>query len=673
MKKLNRRHVLAFAGATASLTAIGRSARAQDAAAKDAAPAVPLGDPPPLDLYAAGPLVESIALSPDGKRIAFISQKGDVKVLVYFTIADKKLQKVGLGARKIRGVFWGDNSRVVMTYSQTDSLREFAGYKNEFVLAEIIDLDTMEVRQIFGHMDNFYNIINGNLGRIQVDGAYFITASGYHFGGQYEAPYLCLYRFAVATKATPHMIDSGTRDTRGWVLTPSGVPVAYADYVDDASTHDKEWSLYFNTAGTVVPRYKKIYSVKGTQDIPGLIGLGRDGKSVVISLKGPQDEDYIYHEISADGVISPRLDTKPGVRTPLFHPVTRCLAGFQTHNEWFTYDYFDPLMKKLTEAVPQVLPDGDRFLIHAMAEDPRKMIIYAEGANDAGTYVFADFSNGDVANLARNHGDIPEAWITQKQGIDYEAGDGLKIHAYLTLPPGKAPKDLPLIMLPHGGPTARDFVDFDWQVQAFASRGYAVLQPNFRGSTGYGGTFRKAGNGEWGRKMQSDLSDGIMHLAKQGLVDAKRVAIFGASYGGYAALAGATLDPVGTYRCAVDIAGVSDLRPMLDFMQDRSGTTYQSVSVIHEKEMLGDPKHYDDISPARQAARAYCPILILHGTDDTVVPIDQGQRMERALKQAGKDVQFISYKGQTHWEDIASSRQAMMQVAMDFIQKHNPA
>src|SRR6185437_2351634 len=281
--------------------------------------------------------------------------------------------------------------------------------------------------------------------------------------------------------------------------------------------------------------------------------------------------------------LGPPLDAKPGDRSPLFHPVTGCLAGFRTHDDWFTYDYFDPLMKKLAEAVPQVLPEGYRFSIYETAEDPRKMVVFGESASDAGSFFFVDFSNGDTSLLANNYPDLPAQWITQKQAIDYKTADGLNIHAYLTLPPGKAPKDLPLIVLPHGGPAARDNLGFDPEPQAFASRGYAVLQPNFRGSTGYGVKFEDAGNGEWGRKMQTDLSDGIAHLAKLGIVDPRRVAIYGASYGGYAALAGAILDPPGTYRCAVDVAGVADLRTFLAFCQEQSATTYQSESVIYWK------------------------------------------------------------------------------------------
>jgi dipeptidyl aminopeptidase/acylaminoacyl peptidase len=674
MKKIDRRGLLALAGATAAMTGIGRHANAQagtaaPADAQASASIAPLGDPPSLEIFARTPLIDDITLSPDGKRVAFITQKGDQKVLGFFDIADKKIHSVALGAKKIRSLFWAGNTHVVLVDSQTDFVPQF-GTRSEFYLAQIIDLDTLSLRQIFGNMDNFYNIVSGNLGVIRVGDQYRVTASGYRMTGEYD---LCLYSFGLSKGDAAHQIDEGANNTEGWVLTPSGVPVAYSDFQDDASTHDKQWTLYYNTAGTTPPHYKKIYSVKGAKAYPDLVGLGRDGKSVVLSVKDPDDDGYNYHEMSADGVLSPPLDTKPGVRTPLFHPVTYCLAGFQTHNDWFTYDYFDPLMKKLAEAVPQVLAPGYRFSIVDTAEDPRKMIVYGESADDAGSYYFIDFSTGDSQVIAGNYPDLPEAWITQKQGIDYKTGDGLTVHAYLTLPPGKAPKDLPLVMLPHGGPAARDYIDFDWEAQAFASRGYAVLQPNFRGSTGYGLTFEDAGNGQWGRKMQSDLSDGIAHLAKQGIVDPKRVAIYGASYGGYAALAGATLDPAGTYRCAVDIAGVSDLRPFLSFIEESKGNDYTPIIVTNEKEMLGDPKHYDDISPARQAAKAYCPILIIHGTDDTVVPIDQSQRMERALKAAGKDVQFITYKGQTHWEDIASSRLAMIQSAMDFITKHNPA
>ena len=140
----------------------------------------------------------------------------------------------------------------------------------------------------------------------------------------------------------------------------------------------------------------------------------------------------------------------------------------------------------------------------------------------------------------------------------YKARDGLDIPAYLTLPPGKAPKNLPVVVMPHGGPDYRDYIGFDWMAQFFANRGYAVLQPNFRGSSGYGHKFTEAGLHQWGLKMQDDISDGVKKLIADGIANPKRVCIVGASYGGYAALAGATFTP-DLYACAVSFAGISDL------------------------------------------------------------------------------------------------------------------
>jgi len=180
-----------------------------------------------------------------------------------------------------------------------------------------------------------------------------------------------------------------------------------------------------------------------------------------------------------------------------------------------------------------------------------------------------------------------------------------------------------------------------------------------------------AGHGEFGRKMQTDLSDGVRYLVKKGMVDPKRVAIMGASYGGYAALAGATLDP-GIYNCAISIAGVADPASFVSFIAEKTDSR-SSSGVLYWKQFMGDPKLYDEISPVKQAARASCPILLIHGTDDTVVPIGQSRRMESALKRAGKPVEFITYKGQDHWETVGSSRIEMMKAALAFIEKHNPA
>lgn len=653
-----------FAGAAASIAAaLGGRAWARDAASTTAV------EPPPLSVFASTPRIEQIAISPDGKRIAYITHRGDETVLAWSDADGSATKTLILDIKKIRNLFWSSNSCVLIAYSLT-SKSDYL-YRHEYTYALQIDLDTLKSARIFDQVHAMGDIITGNLARIKINGQYRVTASSYDMGTGEEK----LYSFGPPGHVAPYDMDEGSPLTEGWVVTPSGIPLAYSDFDDRGNAAQKSWTLYFNTAESQRSNNKKVYSVKGATLFPELIGVGRDGHSVVVAIKNLDNDGYAYHEISAGGVLSERLDTLGGVseRSALFHPTTGCLAGFMVFDDWFTYDYFDPAMKAVIDKVAQLMGQAYRFSISDFSEDPNRLIVYGESASDAGSYFLIDATAGTKTLIGRNYPDLPEAWITQKQAITYKAGDGLDIHAYLTLPPGKAPKNLPLIVLPHGGPEARDYIDFDWETQAFASRGYAVLQPNFRGSSGYGTDFLEACYGEWGRKMQSDLSDGIHNLVAKGVVDSKRVAIYGESYGGYAALAGATLDPVGTYTCAVSVAGVSDIQSMLNY---EIGDNYEGNSghaILLEKRMFGDARDYDAISPYKQAARASCPILLMHGTDDTVVPIDQSERMERALQDAGKTVQLIVFPSQTHWEDQAAGRVAMIQAAMNFIAKYNPA
>lgn len=662
---LSRRGVLGATVGFAATAALPETASAQAVdTAQSAGPTTPR---PPVAAYAKPPMVDQIALSPDGKRVAVVTQKNDTNLLLYFDVGDQKVRNVNMGASKVRNLIWGSNNHVVLTNSTTTSLQMFAGGRHEFLVARSVDLETVKVRTFFSREEGFYGIVYGHMQRIKLDGEYRVTASNQRMKDDNE---VCLYSFGFENELGKRLI-TGSHATKDFVVTPDGRPVAYADFADDR----KQWDLYFNTAlqkGKV--DFKRIYSQKGEAlNYPDLLGLGRDGNSVLIRVYVGEDDDQIgFREISADGTLSAPLDPegagKP--RDALFHPTTRRLAGFSRYDDWFTEEWSDPLMKKLYDALPEVMGKDVRTRIESYAEDPRKMIVYVEDAQDAGSYFFCDFVTGEVIPVASNYPDLPPEWITEKQAISYKAADGLEIHGYLTLPPFKSDRNLPLVALPHGGPLARDHINFDWQSQVLAAHGYAVLQPNFRGSSGYGSDFAMAGNGEFGRKMQTDISDGVRHLVAKGIVDPKRVAIMGASYGGYAAVAGATLDP-GVYRCAVSVAGVTDPKSFIDYVDMQTGDSRTSVLIW--KERMGERNTYDDISPVRQAAKAYCPILLLHGTDDTVVPIEQSKRLEKALKAAGKEVEFVTYKGQDHWETQGSARIAMMEAALSFLQKHNPA
>jgi dipeptidyl aminopeptidase/acylaminoacyl peptidase len=227
--------------------------------------------------------------------------------------------------------------------------------------------------------------------------------------------------------------------------------------------------------------------------------------------------------------------------------------------------------------------------------------------------------------------------------------------------------------MPHGGPEDRDYPVFFWWAQAFASRGYAVFQPNFRGSSDYGKSFRDAGFGQWGRKMQTDVSDGLAELARQGIVDPKRACIAGWSYGGYAAQAGVTVQN-GFYRCAVSMGGASNLPSMLSYSADSAGSL--TATMRYWRAFMGANSTFGGdvaaISPTDLASRADAPILLIHGKDDTVVPYGQSVGMADALKRAGKPVEFVPLDGADHWLLKEDTRIAMAKASMAFVEKYNP-
>jgi dipeptidyl aminopeptidase/acylaminoacyl peptidase len=242
----------------------------------------------------------------------------------------------------------------------------------------------------------------------------------------------------------------------------------------------------------------------------------------------------------------------------------------------------------------------------------------------------------------------------------------------LTLPQG-ARQNLLLVLLPHGGPhNARDSLDYDDWATFLASRGYAVLQPNYRGSGGYGDAWQRAGYRQWGGLMQTDLNDGVDALVRSGIVDANRVCIVGASYGGYAALAGATMTP-DRYRCAVSVAGPSDLSQFVLERERRSGDD-DTMTADWWRRSIGDRDEDREAvraaSPVNLADRVAAPILLMHGTDDTVVPIDQSRRMLRALNAANKNVRFVELRGDDHWLSDAPTRIQVLREIETFLAQH---
>lgn len=304
--------------------------------------------------------------------------------------------------------------------------------------------------------------------------------------------------------------------------------------------------------------------------------------------------------------------------------------------------------------------------IVSFSADHRRLLVQTSSPTSPGSLYFMDRSDGAMRRIGQVNAALEGARLAPMKAVTYKARDGLDIPAYLTLPVGRTAKGLPLIVLPHGGPATRDVLGYDYWVQFLANRGYAVLQPNYRGSAGYGTGFEDAADGQWGLAMQDDITDGVRWLVADGTVDAKRVCIMGASYGGYAALQGVVRDP-DLYRCSIAYAGVSHLASQVRF--DRK-------FLLGKRWLKAQRKAAPDfgaVSPANHAARIKAPVLLVHGRKDLIVPYSQSKRMYQALVGAGKRVEFITQPLGDHHLSRQENRVGFLAAVDAFLKKHNPA
>jgi|HigsolmetaAR201D_1030396.scaffolds.fasta_scaffold02310_7 Dipeptidyl aminopeptidases/acylaminoacyl-peptidases len=333
-------------------------------------------------------------------------------------------------------------------------------------------------------------------------------------------------------------------------------------------------------------------------------------------------------------------------------------------------EWFDPEMKTIQEEIDAAIPGRINTIVtHSKERD--KMIVWTGGASDPGLYYYFEPAAGVMRLLAKPYSRIDAKALAPVESVTYKARDGLEIPAYLTLPRDREPKNLPLVIVPHGGPFARDQWIYHAEVQFLANRGYAVLQPNFRGSVGYGKAFVQKGEGQWGRGMQDDLDDGVKWLVERGTVDPKRVCIMGGSYGGYAAMWAAVRNP-DIYRCAISFAGISDVEAMLRY--DRRLFTATRYYRDWRSTVQGE-KSFDlaTVSPLKAADRIQIPLLIAHGARDKTVPVSQSRKMHEALTKANKPHEFVVYKDEGHGFENPDNFVDYLKRVEAFLNEHNPA
>jgi dipeptidyl aminopeptidase/acylaminoacyl peptidase len=329
--------------------------------------------------------------------------------------------------------------------------------------------------------------------------------------------------------------------------------------------------------------------------------------------------------------------------------------------------HLDSATAALYATLERQLP-GEDARVASMNRDETVMVVRTLTDRSRGAFYIYEKAGSRLTKLADVSPWLPVSRMATMKPVSYKSRDGLTIHGYLTLPNGVTPRDLPVVVNPHGGPWARDFWIFNSEVQFLASRGYAVFQPNFRGSTGYGRKFFEASFKQWGRTMQDDISDGVKWLIKEGIADSTRVAIYGGSYGGYATLAGLTFSPE-LYAAGIDYVGVSNL---FTFMFTIPPYWEPFRRMLYE--MVGDPKTDSLLlhaaSPVFHVDRIRAPLLVAQGAKDPRVNINESNQIVDALKRRGIDVQYLVKENEGHGFSNEENRFEFYGAMEQFLAKH---
>ena len=621
-------------------------------AAGTGALSAPLPDAVPIEVFAALPSLDGPKLSPDGTKVAAkIAIGGQQYLIVQPLFGGGKPSAMAQDRSDINWWDWvNDNWLVIgvgdeeIIYGENYYIRAVVGASADMKTIRLIDRDRRGIEA-----DDVIWMARDGSPRLLLSKPTGIKTA--------DEWYPSVWDVDISTGKVKRVVHSreGVWD---WAADASGV-VRYGVIWREGK---RQGIVYRGAEGDKFERV--MFGKREEKSIPEPIIFKADGNAIAVD--DGDGRTAVYEMSLPSFTLGKKLFENPryDVSTIFENAEGTDVAGFGVITRRHEVRWLDPEMKDIQNGLEATLGRGNARII-SFSRDRKKLLVEVGQPSQAGAIYYWDTNGTQMDRIAWNNPVLKNRSLSPVTTIEYKARDGVSIEAVLTLPRGRPHKDLPLIVMPHGGPGARDSEGYDWWVQYLAEQGYAVVQPNYRGSTGYGTAFHDLGKSQWGLKMQDDLIDSIGWLAKQGIADAKRVCIVGASYGGYAAMRGAQRDGA-HYRCAVSYAGISDLKAMLKYDRSMLG----KGAVEYWKEQSTD---FDAVSPRFHAATFTSPILIAHGVKDKRVPVKQSQMLVAALQQAGKPHEYLEQKWGDHFFSRAEDRLEFLKALKAFLDKHNPA
>ena len=641
----------------------------------------PTGGPLTLDDLYSDPTIADAAISPSGRYIVAVVSRPDSDMLVLMDLEQGSRRVISNIGHDVAGkkldahiiaVYWKTEDRILFRVAITPDDETRFGRASEQTILKLghrlfaIGRDGGNLRRLLG--DNAEAALDGslNLGRI----ASLLLGDPEHvllvvegFDG------ISLFHTNVNT-GHGELVEKPRPQTWGWWLDVNG-NAALRTEISNGTVRvlkrdgPNEWKKVLS------------YRQRDADERPDLEFAGpsdQAGKFYVLARPPGRDRRglYLYD-------VEKQAFGEPLVEHPQYDLVSARISRDGTRVRAYCYvadvgvcEFPNSKLNAHLKGIRKFFKETANVAVHDSTEDDSTILLYVDGPSDPPSYYYYRIAQARIEPVGMKRERMAGRPMPTATVVRWKSTDGREFTGYLTRPPGAAnATKLPLVVMPHGGPEARDQLAFNRWVQFLAGRGYAVFQPNFRGSEGFGLAFSESGYGEWGRKMQDDINTGVDALVNDGSADAARVCIMGASYGGYAALAGATLTP-DKYRCAISIAGISDLATLIAYKHLGWETGSEAYKNLLRR--IGDPGQDEArlaaVSPAKLASQVKAPILLIHGERDGVVPISQSERMKKALDKAGRTSEFVRLydEGHSGWDDDVE--QDVLAGVGEFLKKH---
>ncbi len=592
--------------------------------------------------------VGGLVLAPDGAHAALLGWTGKARRLLLMDTATLKVSLIKAYANLDNSetdrywpvaVHWIDAERMVVDWSDGKAV--------------VMGLDGSRIRTVGAHVIRLMRKPDGTL-----DDWAIVSDTGLFHGSIIHRVNLRTGDETNVPIDLPGQLVRAAFDSHGDLrvaLTRDTKPFGPGSKLSTWYRHDEKspWRLLQESPAA---ESNNSWSVSGVLDDDRLLVLSREGRDTWALFT----YDVNAHKLGELVAGHPTEDVA-SASTQDEAPVRVVTQGMKRTTWWFDADW-----DRIQRAVDAALPSTTNVI----AGDPKRFVqIFSYSDRDPGMWRMLDTAHMKMRPLARLRLAVDPAQMRPMQATSYEAADGLKIPAFVTVPAGPV-QPRPMVVLIHGGPAARDYWMFDYDVQVLAAAGYAVFQPQFRGSTGFGKAFEVAGYRQWGLAMQDDVTAGVKAMIARGVADPKRICIYGGSYGGYAAMWGLAKTPE-LYRCGITVSGVSDIGALFT---DWSDVNDDAVLREELRFRVGDAttmkSQFDEVSPVRHADRIRVPVLIAHGERDRRAPIDHAKRLESALEGAHKSVQVQWYPLEGHGFYYDDDREHFSMLAVGFLDRN---